>query len=124
MHLTRDQIVSADDLGLLEVQVPEWKPKDWKPEDGVPSVFVRVMSVGERDAYEREWIGKKESGVENFRAKFLQKVLCDKDGKLLFTAADTALLAEKSARVMARLWETAMKHNALMAGDVEELAKN
>lgn len=124
MFLTKDQIVESDDLGLLEVEVPEWKPKGWKSEDGVPRVFIRVMSVGERDAYEREWIGKKETGVDNFRAKFLQRVLCDKDGKLLFSAEETALLSQKSARVMARLWEKAMKHNALMADDVETMAKN
>jgi hypothetical protein len=124
MQLSKDQILEADDLGLLEVQVPEWKPKGWKPEDGEPSLYIRVMSVGERDAYEREWIGKKETGVENFRAKFLQRVLCDKEGKLLFTQDETTLLANKSARVMARLWDKAMKHNALLPEDVEEMAKN
>jgi hypothetical protein len=113
-ELTKDQILAADDLNLLEIQVPEWNG----------SVYCRVMSVGERDAYEREWIGKKETGVENFRTKFLQKVLCTKAGELLFTSDEVALLSKKSARVMARLWDKAMKHNHLMADDVEELAKN
>jgi hypothetical protein len=113
-ELTKDQILSADDLDLLEIEVPEWKG----------SVFCRVMSVGERDAYEREWIGKKETGVENFRTKFLQRVLCSKSGELLFTGDEVAALSKKSARVMARLWDKAMKHNHLMADDVEELAKN
>lgn len=114
MPLTKDQILAADDMGLLEVAVPEWSG----------SVYIRVMTVAERDAYEREWIGKKETGVENFRTKFLQRTLCDDKGQLLFTADEVAVLGQKSARVMARLWELAMKHNALMAGDVEELAKN
>ncbi len=112
--LTKEQILSADDLDLLEVTVPEWGG----------SVFCRVMSVGERDAYEREWIGRKETGVENFRTKFLQKVLCSKDGELLFSQEEVAALSQKSARVMNRLWDVAMKHNALTAGDVDELAKN
>jgi NADH:ubiquinone oxidoreductase subunit len=112
--LTKDQILSADDLGLLKVDVPEWGG----------AVHIRVMAVSERDAYEREWIGKKETGVENFRTKFLQRVLCDEAGNLLFTASETDKLAQKSARVMTRLWEKAMKHNALMESDVQELAKN
>ena len=112
--LTKDQILAANDLDLLEIEVPEWGG----------TVFCRVMSVGERDAYEREWIGRKETGVENFRTKFLQRVLCNKDGELLFSAEEVAALAKKSARVMNRLWDKAMKHNALTSGDVEELAKN
>lgn len=112
--LTKDQILAADDMGLLEVPVKEWGG----------SVYIRVMTVSERDAYEREWIGKRETGVENFRTKFLQRVLCDEKGELLFSGDEIEALGKKSARVMAGLWEKAMKHNALMAGDVEELAKN
>jgi hypothetical protein len=118
--LSKEQILAANDLDLLEIKVPEWKDANGEP--GV--IFCRVMSVGERDAYEREWIGKRETGVENFRTKFLQRVLCDKEGNLLFTSDEVQLLSGKSARVMARIWEQAMKHNALMASDVEELAKN
>jgi hypothetical protein len=51
-------------------------------------------------------------------------VLCSKDGQLLFTPDEVSALSKKSARVMARLWERTMKHNHLMADDVEELAKN
>ena len=39
MALTADQILAADDMGLKEVAVPEWGG----------SVFIRVMTVGERD---------------------------------------------------------------------------
>lgn len=114
MALTKDDIIAADDSGLLEVQVPEWGG----------SLFIRVMSVGERDAYENDWIQNKHRGVENFRAKFLQRVLCDSNGKLLFVAAELDLLAGKSAKVMSRLWQKAMEHNAFTDADVEELAKN
>ena len=68
--LTADQILAADDLGLLEIAVPEWGG----------SVFVRVMSVGERDSYEKLWMGKKESGVDNFRTEYLFRVRCDEKG--------------------------------------------
>ena len=113
MALSAEQILAADDLGLLEVKVKEWKG----------SVFIRVMSVGERDAYERMWIGKKETGIENFRTEYLQRVLCDETGKLLFTREQIEQLGKKSAAVMSRLFERAMKHNAMSEEDVEELGK-
>lgn len=113
MALTADQILAADDLGLKEVKVPEWGG----------SVYVRVMSVGERDDYERMWIGKKETGVENFRTQYLARVLCDENGKLLFTREQTAELASKSGSVMGRLFDVAMKHNAMTEEDVNELGK-
>lgn len=114
MALTKDQILAADDMGLLEVHVPEWGG----------SVYVRVMSVGERDSYENDWMINKNTGVENFRSKFLQRVLCDEGGNLLFAKNEVDKLAKKSARAITRVWEAAMKHNALTDDDVEELAKN
>lgn len=114
MALTKDQILAADDMGLLEVPVREWGG----------SVFVRVMTVGERDAYENDWVLNKNKGVENFRTKFLAKCLCDEKGQRLFSDAEIEALARKSAKVMARIWQRAMEHNALTEDDVEELAKN
>ena len=114
MALSKEQILAADDMGLKEVDVPEWGG----------SVFLRVMTVGERDSYENDWMINKSKGVENFRSKFLQRVLCDEKGELLFTASEIDLLAKKSARVITRIWDAAMKHNALTDDDVEELAKN
>jgi hypothetical protein len=114
MALNKEKILAADDLGLLEVPVPEWGD----------SVFIRVMTVGERDSYENDWVRNKDKGVENFRAKFLQRVLCDDKGSLLFAADEVSKLATKSAKIMSRLWQKAMEHNALTDADVEELAKN
>jgi hypothetical protein len=114
MGLSKEQILAADDMGLLEVAVPEWGG----------SVHIRVMTVGERDSYENEWMVNKHKGVDNFRSKFLQRVLCDESGSLLFTADEVSSLANKSARAITRLWNAAMSHNALTDGDVDELAKN
>jgi hypothetical protein len=82
------------------------------------------MSCGERDAYENDWVVNKNKGVENFRSKFLARCLCDENGSLLFTEQEIPLLAKKSAKVLSRLWQKAMDHNALTDADVEELAKN
>ena len=112
--LTRDQILSADDLGLLKVSVPEWGG----------DVYIRVMSVGERDAYENEWIRKKDTGVDDFRTKFLVRCLVDEKGQRLFDNGDVSKLSSKSAKDMNRVWQAAMEHNNLSDADIEELAKN
>ena len=122
--LTADQILAADDLGLLKIDVPEWKPAAWTESDGVPCVYCRVMSVGERDSYERLWIGKRETGIENFRTEYLARVLCDDNGTLLFNRDQIEQFAQKSGAVMGRLFDAAMKHNHMSEGDVEQLGKS
>jgi hypothetical protein len=112
--LTKDQILAADDLGLLKLTVPEWGG----------DVYIRVMTVGERDAYENEWQRKKETGVDDFRTKFLVRCLVDEKGNRLFDNGDVTRLAQKSARVMNRVWLAAMEHNNLSDQSIEELAKN
>lgn len=112
MDLTKDAILGASDLSVLKVPVKEWGG----------DVYIRVMTVGERDAYECEWLANKEKGVQNFRSKFLARCLCDKDGSRLFTDAEIDKLAGKSIAVVDRLFNRAMKHNAMSMEDVSELA--
>lgn len=114
MALTKDAILAADDLGLLKVSVKAWGG----------DVYIRVMTAGERDSYENDWVINKAKGVENFRSKFLARCLCDETGKRLFSDAEIEQLAKKSAKVLSMLWQKAMDHNALSDKDVEELAKN
>lgn len=115
------QILATDDLGVLKVTVKEWPGIDGKP----MVLGIRVMTVGERDSYEREWIGNRERGIDNFRTKFLARCLCHPEsGERLFTDEQVEKLASKSAKVVSTLFEKAMKHNAMSEADVEELAKN
>lgn len=111
--LTADQILAADDLALVPVNVKEWGG----------TVYIRVVSVGEMERYQREFSEKKEK-MEDWRSKLLVRCLCDKDGKQLFTADQIEKLSAKSVKVVARLFDLAMKHNAVTEKDVEELAKN
>jgi hypothetical protein len=113
MALTADQILAADDLGLKQVTVREWNGE----------VFIRMMSVGERDAYERLWIGKRDTGVDNFRTEYLARVLCNEKGELLFTREQVGALANKSGAVMGRLFDEALAHNNMTEADVEQLGK-
>ena len=115
MSLTAEQILAADDMGLKKVTVPEWGG----------DVFIRVMSVGERDEYERMWIGQKDKGIDNFRTKYLARCLCHpENGERLFDEQGIEQLAKKSSAVVSKLFEKAMKHNNMTESDVEELAKN
>ena len=114
MALTKDQILAADDMGMLKLAVPEWGG----------DVFIRVMTVGERDASEHEWMRKKDTGVDDFRTKFLVRCLVDEKGNRLFDNGDVAKLAAKSAKVVNRVWQSAMEHNNLSDESIEELAKN
>jgi len=113
MALTAEQILASDDLGLKKVAVREWGG----------DVYIRVMSVGERDSYERLWMGKRETGVENFRTEYLARVLCTENGELLFTREQVASLANKSGAVMGRLFDEALQHNNMTEADVEQLGK-
>jgi hypothetical protein len=114
MALTAEQIIAANDLGMVKVTVKEWGG----------DVYLRVMTVGERDSWEREWIGKRETGIENFRAKYLARCLCDEAGNRLFTDDQIDLLAKKSARTISPLFDKALEVNSMSDKDVEELAKN
>jgi hypothetical protein len=111
--LTADQIFAADDLSLVPVNVKEWNG----------TVYIRVLAVGDMERYQREFAEKKER-MEDWRSKLLVRCLCDKDGKPLFNAEQIEKLSQKSVKVMSRLFDAAMKHNAVTEKDVEDLAKN
>lgn len=113
--LTAEQIIAANDMGLLgPIDVPEWGGQ----------VFVRIMSVGDRDSYERLWLGKRDTGIDNFRAEYLARCLCNEKGELLFTRAQVTALTAKSGAVVSRLFDQALAHNDMQESSVEEAAKN
>ena len=98
---------------LQEVQVPEW---------GV-TVWLKQLTVGERDSFEAEAYAMKENGlIKDIRSKFLARCLCDKDGKPL--CKNYQELTTLSSQPMERLFDIAQNYNKLTNEDVEELAKN
>lgn len=115
------QILASDDLSVVKVTVKEWKDAAGKP----LVLGIRVMTVEERDSYEKEWIGNKERGIDNFRTKYLARCLCHPEsGDRLFDEKGIEALSKKSAAVVSKLFDRAMKHNNMTEADVEELAKN
>lgn len=112
--LTRDQILSVDDLKKERVSVPEWGG----------DVFVRSLTGTERDRFEDHCSKAQGKSCEGIMALLVALTVVDEHGQRLFTEADIAALGQKSARALGILYETAGRLNAISGKDVEDLAKN
>ena len=87
----------------------------------VGDVGIRIMTGTEREAYEQQIFKDGKVTHEHLRAKLLAKVLCDADGKRMFTDDDIAAVSELPAPVVIALFESAQKLNSLTKDDVDEL---
>lgn len=117
--LTRDQIMAAEDLTTEIVPVPEWGGE----------VIVKALTGRERDAFEASIAGERSGrrvkmDLENVRARFVATCVVDEKGQPLFYPSDVALLGEKSAAALQRVFEAGQRLSGLTNDDVEELAKN
>ncbi len=113
--LSRESILSLDDLPREKVEVPEWGG----------SVYVRTLTGTERDAFEQSMQGKKNKiDLENVRARFAVLTICDADGTRLFTHADAKELGSKSAAALDRVFAVAQRLNGFTHSDAEDLAGN
>ena len=111
----REQIKAASVRKPLKVHVKEWNL----------DVFVRVMSVGERDAWELAWIDIRNKGLAsfpNFRAFYLVRTLCDEHGVRIWKDDELGEVSELDGAVMGELFDVAQKHNKITEADVVELA--
>lgn len=116
--LGREDILGAPDLANQLVDVPEWGG----------SVYVRTIRGSERDQYEQSLTERKGKTVEvnmrNARAKLVALAAVDSEGKRIFSNSDIALLGEKSAVALDRVYGVASKLAGLSEKDVEELVGN
>lgn len=121
--LTRDEILGADDLQLIEVAVPEWGG----------SVCVKALTGFERDQYEESlirWRAKKGQKVQatmalsNARAKLVSLAVRDESGERVFSDRDVAALGAKSAAALERVFDVAAGISGLQAKDVAELTQS
>lgn len=114
--LTKEQILSADDLATEVVEVPEWGG----------SITLRTITGTERDHLEATISA--DGGIknmDNLRARLIILSAVDDDGKKLFTMKDDlALLGGKSARVLSTVFTVAMKLSGFSKKDVDELTEN
>lgn len=119
-HLSKNDILSIDDLVVEELEIPEWNG----------CVFLRALTGEERDAFEAESIigkGKnKEVNMKNLRARLIARCVVDPvDKKMpMFTKSDVEALGKKSSKALDRIYSKATEMNGLSDDDVERLAKN
>jgi hypothetical protein len=113
--LTRDAILTANDLRVQSLDCPEW--------GGV--IYLRVLSGSERDAFEASMQADPQGrkNLVNFRARFAVLVVCDEKGTRLFADGDAAKLGAKAAPVLDRILEAGLKLNGLTEAGVEALGK-
>jgi hypothetical protein len=111
MILNRDFILSQTSLPTQEVDVPEWGGK----------VLIRVMTAGERDEWE-SYVNVNKS--KDIRARTAISVICDADGKRLFSEADMSAISNLHSKALDRIFEAAVILNAVGRSDIAELKKN
>ncbi len=111
--LSRDEILSKDDLQRELVPVPEWGGE----------VYISAMSGSMRDAWEQTLVTEKAS-MENIRARLVVVTAVDEKGAPLFSAKDAVALGRKSSAALDRCVRVAQRLNRLTASDLDDLAKN
>jgi hypothetical protein len=111
MALSKSSILSAGDVKLDKVNVPEWGG----------DVYIKTISGLDRDCFED---GYNEQKMKNFRSRFLVLTLCDEAGARLFTDAEVAELGKKSSLVLNRLFEKAWSLNAFTNEAIADLGND
>jgi hypothetical protein len=117
--LTKEQILACDDLPQEVVECPEWGG----------DVFVRTMAGTERDDLDAFFVSKQNarSGVADmrgFKVRLVQLTVLNEDGTLMFDCSDIPALQKKSAAVVERIAQVAMRLNGFASGQVEDLLGN
>jgi len=113
MPLTREQIDKAADAKIITVACPELGG----------DVCIRLMSVGDRDSYELKLLEAEGKAIPDFRSELLARTLCDEQGDLLYPGEEgVEALRRRSSDVMHKLWQEALKHNALTEEEIKQLA--
>jgi hypothetical protein len=118
MTLTKEQILTAKDIETKKLHVPAWGG----------DIYIKGMTGTERDKYESTVMqanGKDISvNMINARARMAAYTICDENGNNIFTEADIKELTKKSAKVLDKVFEIAMKLSGIGENDLSELSKN
>ncbi len=117
--LSKEAILSIDDLQTEDVEVPEWGG----------TVRVRCMTGTERDAFENSLVSvtgsKRTMNIENYRARLAVKTMIDENGDPLFTdEKDVIALGRKSAVALERVTSVAHRLSGMNTEELEKLRKN
>lgn len=120
--LTAAQILSAVDVELRQMQVPEWGG----------FVYLRGLTVDVRIKYLARIssvLAKQDSATEanseyhDAQVFLLSQSLANEKGELIFTESDLHSLSQKSPSVLSRLCDEILLHNGFHVNAVEDAAK-
>lgn len=125
MALSKEQILSINDIKVKEVEVPVWDD----------TVFIRQLTRGQQDAYMKRQFSKlamkqqgrqqeMESDITIFGhdAWLFAQGVCDADGKRLFTDAEVGKLEEKNGEAIGFVAKEIIAFSG-MQSDIDELEK-
>ena len=118
--LNRDDLLSLEDAEIEEVDMNQWWPGK--------KVFVRSMTVADRDAFEAEGLKREGKGkklryvptLKDTRTRLLVRCLCDEAGALLLGPEDIEALSRKHSGAMEHLTEVARRINGLSGEEEDE----
>lgn len=124
--LSKEQILSADDLVRERVNVPEWCPAGGDKANAF--VYVRELTASEKDQFDAEnyVVQGKDVSVNrvNFKARLLARTICNERGEPLFKLKELEGLGRKSHRAMERLAAVALRLSAMTQESQDELLGN
>jgi hypothetical protein len=114
MSLSADELLALDDLKppmLLHV-------KAWGKD-----VYLLDPTADIRDDWEI-YCAANQGKRASWRAKLASLLLCDAEGKRLFSEADVAKLGKKNAKALHEIWMAGQKLLLITDKEIEELEKN
>lgn len=107
----------------LQAAAAPRKPLKVQIEGMQEPLYVRVMTVGERDSWEIAGLESKNGKIApNFRSRYLATTLCDASGARLFRDEEWPAIAEMDSGIVSNLFDVAARHNKLSEADITELA--
>lgn len=117
--LTKEELLSMDDIPIEEVVVPEWRNR---------TVLVCGLSAAAKNAYQASLVEIKGSSrrvrMENATAKLLVLTVLGRDRKAMFRETDIERLGAKSAAALERLAKVANRLSGMDEQENAELVKN
>jgi hypothetical protein len=116
--LTREEILSAPDIGTETVDVPEWGGQ----------IHIRTLTGAEYDRWQESILirrgDRSQVKIQGARVQLIALCIVDDNGKRIFTDKDIPLLNKKSSAGIARVYDAVCKQSRIGEGEVEELVKN
>ncbi|WP_028472964.1 hypothetical protein [Nocardioides alkalitolerans] len=114
--LTRDQILTSNDLPFEDVECPEWGG----------TVRVSTIAATLRDEYEVALarLRHEKSKSPNIRARLVALCITDENGARLFSDDDVIKLGLKSSKALDRVFDVASRLNGLTPEQAKELEGN